>query len=45
MVGVIEEVEVTNLNRGLNEVVFNLYKFHMLDENLEYGLVGPRKID
>lgn len=41
----IEEVEVTNFRKGLNEVVFNLYntRFHMLDENLDYGLVGPSK--
>lgn len=39
----IERVEVTNLKVGLNEVVFNLFgtRFHMLDENPEYGLVAP----
>lgn len=39
----IERVEVTNLQVGLNEVVFNLFgtRFHMLDENPEYGLVAP----
>ncbi len=39
----IERVEVSNLQVGLNEVVFNLYgtRFHMLDANPEYGLVPP----
>lgn len=39
----IERVEVTNLSRGENEAVFNLYgvRFHMLDENEKFGLVAP----
>jgi len=39
----VEPVEVTNFQKGLNEAVFNLYgvRFHMLDENPEYGLVAP----
>lgn len=39
----IERVEVTNFPKGQNEVVFTLYgvRFHMLDENLEFGLVAP----
>lgn len=40
-----EEVEVTNYEKGLNEVVFTIQdtRFHMLDENKEYGLYGPKK--
>lgn len=39
----IETVEVTNYARGFNEAVFTMYgtRFHMLDENPEYQLVGP----
>ena len=36
-------VEQSNLERGLNEVVFTLYdtRFHMLDENPAYHLHSP----
>jgi len=36
----IQRVEVSNLPKGENEVVFTLYgvRFHMLDENPEFGL-------
>ncbi|MGM0446435.1 MAG: VOC family protein [Bacillota bacterium] len=39
----IERVEVSDLPKGENEVIFNLYgvRFHMLDENLEFGLRAP----
>lgn len=39
----IEPVEVTNFPKGQNEVVFTLYgvRFHLLDENLEFGLRAP----
>ncbi|NEU31716.1 VOC family protein [bacterium LRH843] len=39
----IERVEVSDLSRGLNEVVFTLYgvRIHMLDENPEYHLIAP----
>ena len=39
----IERVEVSDLPRGENEVVFTLYgvRFHMLDENPKFGLVAP----
>ncbi|NLY44861.1 MAG: VOC family protein, partial [Tissierella sp.] len=39
----IERVEVTNFPKGQNEVVFTLYgvRFHMLDQNLEFGLTAP----
>jgi len=39
----IERVEVTDLPKGENEVVFNLHgvRFHMLDENPKFGLVAP----
>ena|SRR5690554_2947325 len=41
----VEVVEVTNYPEGTNEAVFNLYgtRFHMLDENPEYGLKAPDK--
>lgn len=39
----IEVVEATNYSEGMNEAVFTLYdtRFHMLDENKEYGLNAP----
>ena len=39
----IEVVEKTNVPKGENEVVFNLYgvRFHMLDENPKFSLVAP----
>ncbi len=39
----IERVEVTDLATGLNEVIFMLHgtRFHMLDQNEEYGLFAP----
>lgn len=39
----IERVEVSNLPKGENEVVFTLYgvRFHMLDENPQFGLTAP----
>lgn len=39
----IERIEVTDLERGQNEVVFNLYgmRIHLLDENTEFQLLGP----
>lgn len=39
----VERVEVTDLPRGQNEVVFTLYgtRFHMLDENEQFGLKAP----
>lgn len=38
-----EIVEATDYPEGMNEVVFTLYgtRFHMLDENPEYGLKAP----
>ena len=43
----IERIEVTDLPKGQNEVVFSLYgtRFHMLDENPEFGLVAPKPGD
>ncbi|KKB39004.1 transcriptional regulator, MerR family [Bacillus thermotolerans] len=43
----IERVEVSNLPRGENEVVFTLYgvRFHMLDENPEFHLIAPNPDD
>lgn len=39
----IEVVEATSYPEGSNEAIFTLYdtRFHMLDENPEYGLVAP----
>lgn len=39
----IERIEVTSLPEGENEAVFSLYgvRFHMLDENEEFGLKAP----
>ncbi len=39
----IKRVEVTNFPKGQNEVVFTLYdvRFHMLDENPNFGLNAP----
>lgn len=41
----IERLEVTDLETGLNEAVFNLYnsRFHILDENPEYHLFAPKE--
>lgn len=41
----LEVVEASNLPVGENEVVFTLYgtRFHMLDENPEFGLVAPKE--
>ena len=43
----IERVEVSDLPKGENEAVFTLYgvRFHMLDENPEFGLVAPTQED
>ena len=40
----IERVEVSDFPKGENEVVFTLYgvRFHMLDENPEFGLIAPQ---
>lgn len=39
----VERVEVTDFDRGQNEVIFDLYglNIHMLDENAEVGLTAP----
>ena len=43
----IERVEVTGFPKGENEVIFSLYgvRFHMLDENPEFQLIGPKTGD
>ncbi len=43
----IERVEATDLERGLNEVIFTLYgtRFHLLDENPEAMLIAPKEGD
>ncbi|MGI6425413.1 MAG: VOC family protein [Tepidanaerobacteraceae bacterium] len=39
----IERIEVSDLPKGENEVIFNIYgvRFHMLDENPKFGLIAP----
>lgn len=41
----VERIEVSNLPKGQNEVVFSIYgmHFHMLDENEEFHLVAPKE--
>ena len=41
----VERSEVTDLERGQNEAVFSVYgaRFHLLDENPEFGLIPPGK--
>ncbi|CDQ40569.1 MULTISPECIES: VOC family protein [Virgibacillus] len=43
----IERVEVSDLPKGENEVIFSLYgvRFHMLDENAEFQLIAPTQDD
>ncbi|MCL2115205.1 MAG: hypothetical protein FWH29_03170 [Methanobrevibacter sp.] len=38
-------IEATSYEKGLNEVIFSMLdaRFHMLDENKEYGLYAPSK--
>lgn len=38
-------IEKTNLDQGLNEVIFEIFgsRFHILDENLEYQIVAPKE--
>ncbi len=39
----VEVIEATDLEKGTNEAVFTVYgtRFHMLDENPQYGLNAP----
>lgn len=41
----VERIEVTNLPKGQNEVVFSIYEtcFHMLDENEAFHLFAPNE--
>lgn len=43
----VERIEVTDLSRGENEVIFSLYdvRFHLLDENPEFYLIAPTSDD
>lgn len=43
----VERIEVTDLPRGENEVIFSLYdvRFHLLDENPEFYLIAPTSDD
>ena len=40
-----QEIEITSLPKGLNEVVYTMFntRFHLLDENTEYGLHAPKE--
>lgn len=40
----IERIEVTDFAKGQNEAVFAIYgtRFHMLDENADFGMVAPK---
>lgn len=41
----LKRIEVTNLSKGQNEVIFEIYgtRFHLLDENPEHHLVAPKE--
>lgn len=41
----IQRIEVTNLSKGQNEVIFEMNgtRFHLFDENPEYHLIAPKK--
>lgn len=43
----VENIEATDLDKGLNEVSFSLngLYFHMLDENSQYGMFAPKEDD
>jgi PhnB protein len=40
----VEKIEITNFEKGLNEAVFTIdgTRFHLLDENPEYGMVAAK---
>ncbi len=41
----IQRIEVTNLSKGQNEVIFEMNgtRFHLFDENPEYHLIAPKE--
>lgn len=43
----VQRIEVTDLEKGLNEAVFMIYgtRFHLLDENSEYGMIAAKPED
>ncbi|MDR2167387.1 MAG: VOC family protein [Clostridiales bacterium] len=43
----VERVEVSDLGRGMSEVVFSIYgfRFHLLDENPAHMLIAPKEGD
>lgn len=43
MIFEVERLEVTDVPTGLNEAVFSIFgtRFHLLDENPDYGLEAP----
>ncbi|MDR0767460.1 MAG: VOC family protein [Methanosarcinales archaeon] len=42
-----EKIEATAFEKGLNESVFTIYgtRFHLLDENMEYGMAAAKPED
>lgn len=40
----VKRIEVTHFEKGRNEAVFSVYdtRFHLLDENSEFGLCAPK---
>lgn len=43
----VQRIEATNLEKGFNEAVFTIYgtRFHILDENPDYGMVAAKPGD
>lgn len=43
----VQRIEATGFEKGLNEAVFTIYgtRFHLLDENPEYGLTAAKPED
>ncbi len=43
----VQRIEATGFEKGFNEAVFTIYgtRFHLLDENPEYGLVAAKPED
>ena len=41
----VQRIEVTDFGKGKSEAVFSIYgaRFHLLDENSEYGMFAPKK--
>ncbi|MDL2261530.1 VOC family protein [Methanimicrococcus sp. OttesenSCG-928-J09] len=43
----VQRIEVTDLEKGSNEAIFSIYgtRFHILDENPEYGMIAAKPED